>query len=111
MKWAPLILCLLSAAVMIAVGSVALAVHKAHSFSTYRGWEKYGIINENALEKYNEALPPQSRRDLLEQLRQVGNVRYYLRLLSGLGALLLLVNAALCYAVFHRPENRKMPSG
>ena len=84
----------------------ALAIHKAHSFSTYTTWKKCGMINEEAVEEYNANLPPHQRLDMLGQVRQVGNVRFYLRFLSRLAAFLFLMFAVIYYAVFRSYERK-----
>lgn len=110
MKWIPIILSVLAALAMVLVGSIALAVHKVHSYSTYYGWQKYGMIDERAIEEYNAKLPPEQRRDILDQLRQAGNVRFYLRLLSRLAAFLFLLHAVVYYYVLRSCERRKKAS-
>ena len=75
MKWTPIILGVLAACAMWLLGAVAVAVHKAHTFSTYSTWNRFGMINESAVEEYNSNLSPEQRCDMLGQLEQAGNVR------------------------------------
>lgn len=106
MKWLPIILSVLAALTVWLIGVVALTVHTAHTESTYRGWRRFGMINAKAVEEYNAKLPPRYRMDVLGQLRQAGNVRFWLRLLSKLSAWLFLLNAAVFYCVLRTYTRR-----
>jgi hypothetical protein len=72
---------------------IATNIHDVHSLSVYRGLVHKGLVHENVGSSETDRLQRRQQEDaFVEELRKIGGVKYYYRILCWGSAALLLAN-------------------
>ncbi|MDC0936179.1 hypothetical protein OAS39_07815 [Pirellulales bacterium] len=94
MKFWIVFLNVVAAAGFVFLGSIASAIHSAHTYSTYHEFVVIGAINEEELETLKDpASPEETRYDLRAKIQQAGNVETWLTRISSMAAVVCVLNA------------------
>jgi len=98
MKWTIIILNLIAAAAFIFLGSVAAAIHRVHSYSTYVEFVSVGAVDEQRLQTLaRPGAPKGTGYDMPARMRQIGNAEAWFRDISGLAGIACILNAVGVY--------------
>jgi hypothetical protein len=106
MKWTIIILNLLAAVFFFLLGSLAISIHHAHSYSMYQEFISVGAVDEQKLATIPRlpSQPPGAHYDLLARLRQIGDAESWLNNISVLAAAACVANAVLIFFLFRKRE-------
>jgi hypothetical protein len=108
MKWTAIILNLLAAMGFLFLGSVALSIHRVHSYSMYREFVSVGAVDEEKLKTL--AQPPSPHYDMPARMQQIGNAESWFRQISTLAATACVLNAAAIYFLVRKRETNEAAS-
>jgi hypothetical protein len=108
MKWTVIILNLLVAIMFLFLGQLAIAIHRAHSYSMYREFIAVGAVDEQKLATIPQppGLPPSAHYDMPARLRQIGNAEAWFTRISVLAAIACVLNAAVIFILVRKREVR-----
>jgi hypothetical protein len=106
MKWTAIFFNLLAAVVFLFLGSVALSIHRVHSYSMYREFVSVGAVDEEKLKTLAQppGLPPSSHYDMPARMQQIGNAESWFRRISTLAATACILNATAVYFLARKHE-------
>jgi hypothetical protein len=94
MKATMIVVNIVAAILLFLAPEVAINIHDVHSLSVYRGLVHKGLVHENSGTNETERLQQRQQEDaFVEQLREIGGVKYYYRLLCWASSALLSINA------------------
>ena len=112
MKWIVIIINLLAAVGFLFLGSVASAIHRAHSYSMYREFVAIGAVDEEKVKKLPipENWPQTSYYDMLARMRRIGNAESWFSRISGLAAVACVFNAGAVFFLARKPRYMPPPN-
>ncbi|MBL9166248.1 MAG: hypothetical protein JNN07_00745 [Verrucomicrobiales bacterium] len=95
MKWLPIILNSIAAVIFIFLGATAGSIHRVHSYSTYREFISFGVVDEQRLKTIDPlpSAPAGSHYDMPKRMQDIGNAEFWFSFIAGLSALACLLNA------------------
>jgi hypothetical protein len=95
MKWTAIVLNVLAAIGFFVLGSVAISIHRVHSYSTYREFVSVGAVDEQKLATIQQPanLPRSEHYDMPARMRQTGNAEFWFTCIANLAALACVINA------------------
>ena len=106
MKVTFIILNLVAAIVFNFLGSVAIAIHRVHSYSMYQEFIAVGAVDEQKLATIPQLpnLPPSAHYDMPARLRQIGDADTWFTRISGLASVVCIFNTAVIFFLFRKRE-------
>jgi len=94
MKVTMIVVNIVAALLLFLAPEVAINIHDVHSISVYRGLVHKGLVQENAGSNETERLQRRQQEDaFVQELRKIGGVKYYYRLLCWISSALFVINA------------------
>ena len=103
MKWIIIILNLLAAIAFIALGSIAIGVHRVHSYSMYHEFVVKSVIDD---QKVKTLAQSDEHYDVVKRMQAIGNAESWFSTISNFAALACLLNATAIYFVTKKIANR-----
>jgi hypothetical protein len=110
MKWTVITINLLAAGMFLFLGSVAIGIHRVHSYSMYREFVAIGAVDEEKVKKLPipENWPQTPYYDMPARMRQIGNAEFWFSKISNLAAVTCVFNASVIFLLAKKP--RALPS-
>jgi hypothetical protein len=93
-KWTIISLNLVAAIIFVFFGSMAVSIHRVHSYSVYREFVARGVIDE---QKANALAQSSDRYDVVKRMQQIGNAESWFGEISNSAAIVCLLNATAIY--------------
>ena len=94
MKWTIIILNLLAAVAFVALGSVAVSIHRVHSYSTYHEFVERGVVDDQKVKTLSQS---GEHYDVVKRMQAIGNAESWFSEISNFAALACLLNATAIY--------------
>jgi hypothetical protein len=106
MKWTAIILNLFVAIAFLFLGSLAISIHRIHSYSMYREFIAVGAVDEEKLKTLPQPpdLPPSAHYGMPARLRQIGNAEFWFGCISDFAATACVLNAAAIFFLVRKRE-------
>ena len=114
MKTIFVLLNVIAAIVFIFLGSLATAIHKTHSYSVYREFVAYGLVDEEKLKaftpppNFSPNSPQSAHYDMPARLHQIGDAQSWFMNISYLAAAACVFNASVIYFSSGKRTNIKV---
>jgi hypothetical protein len=85
---------LLAAITFIFLGSIAISIHRVHSYSMYREFVVRGVIDDQKIKTLAQS---DEHYDVVKRMQAIGNAESWFSEISNFAALACLLNATAIY--------------
>src|SRR5260221_8599510 len=99
MKWTIIILNLLAAINFIALGSIAISIHRVHGYSMYHEFVVKGVIDDQKIKTLSQS---DEHCDVVKRMQAIGNAESWFSTISNFAAVACLLNATTVYFLTKR---------